>query len=306
MSAANFFSPLDQTNPKRQFFARSILGICLIWGCLLFPLSSYAEQGDPNTPFEESVPVEEENDPLEGLNRSIFWFNDTVDVFIFEPIAVGYDFIVPGFVQTGVGNFFDNIRTPIYLVSDLVQFKFSQFAVHTARFLITSTIGIGGLIDVAQHFDLEKHHEDFGTALGYRGVPSGPYLVIPFLGPSNIRDAFGRIVDAFLNPTFYTGVVFDGLSEGETYAVSGGLYLLDSVNTRASLLEAVDSAKGASLDYYLFVRSAYGQIRANQIYDGNIPGADGQAIDEFDDGFEFDDEEEDETEDRATEPESQQ
>jgi phospholipid-binding lipoprotein MlaA len=235
--------------------------------------------------------AEEISDPLETVNRGIFWFNDTLDVYLFEPVAKGYDFVVPTPVQKGVSNFFSNLKFPAYLVSDLVQFKFEQAGNHTVRFLINSTAGVVGFFDIAEEYGFEPHYEDFGTALGYHGVPAGPYLVLPFLGPSNLRDGTGRIVDAFLSPTVYLSAY--GVSDDPALFIPIGLYALDSINTRAELIEAIESGKEASLDFYLFARSAYSQRRESLINDGKSNKDPFE--DEFDDEFEdeFDDEFED-------------
>ena len=209
------------------------------------------------------------DDPFEGYNRAMFWFNDKVDVYFLEPVARGYHFTMPDVAETGVRNFFRNLQYPIRLVSDLVQLKFAQAGHHTLRFVVNSTFGVAGFADVAKHYDLEEHYEDFGVALGYCGVPSGPYLVLPFLGPSNIRDTFGRAVDYFLDPTFY--IAYSSADTETKYALSGGLTALDVISRRSELLEAVETAKESSLDYYLFVKSAYAQIRKNHIWDNDPP-----------------------------------
>lgn len=221
--------------------------------------------------------VEEANDPLEPMNRGIFWFNDKLDIYVFEPVARGYDDNLPKPVKTGVSNFFDNLRFPMYLVSDLIQLKFGQAATHTGRFLINSTVGVLGVMDIAKDIDLEPHHEDIGTALGYWGVPGGPYLVLPFFGPSNLRDAVGFAADTALDPMLYYALY--GPNNTTTVVVSAGATALNFINRRAQLIEAVETAKEASLDYYLFVRSSYHQIRQNQIYDNNPPAE----VDEFGD-----------------------
>jgi phospholipid-binding lipoprotein MlaA len=216
------------------------------------------------------VRTQEISDPLEPVNRGIFWFNDQVDIYLAEPVARGYDYITPKKVQRSVDNFFENLRYPVRLVSDLIQLKFSQAGVHTGRFCINSTIGVVGLFDIAKDWGLELHHEDFGTALANSGVPYGPYIVIPFLGPSSLRDGLGKIVDLiFLDPLYY--IRFTDLDSESQWAIGTGATLLNVVNTRASMLEAVKSAKEASVDYYLFTQSAWFQIRQNQIYDDNPP-----------------------------------
>ena len=211
---------------------------------------------------------EEVYDPLEGLNRAVFKFNDLVYVYVLKPVSLGYDAVVPDPVQNSVGNFFTNLRYPSYLVSDLIQLKFKQSRDHTARFLINTTLGIGGLFDVAEHFELVDHYEDFGLALSHSGVPPGPYLVLPFLGPSNIRDAVGTVVDSFLNPIFY--VTHFDLHGDTELALTLGLKGLDVVNNTSKISEAVEFGKENSLDYYLFVRSAYKELRLNQLHDGQV------------------------------------
>lgn len=239
---------------KKIGYARKNL-ILLLFAALLMPQTVRAQ--------------DEVWDPIEPVNRGIFWFNDQFDIYLLEPVARGYDAVVPNTVQRKVDNFFTNLKYPVFLVSDIVQFKFGQAATHTGRFLINSTIGVAGLFDVASEWGLEHQYTDFGVALGYRGVPEGFYLVIPFLGPSNTRDAVGRIVDGFLNPTYYIG--YTDLSEAEEWWIIIGTTVLDAVNTRASLLDAVESAKEASLDYYLFVQSAYHQRRQNLITGESAP-----------------------------------
>ncbi|MCB0333581.1 MAG: VacJ family lipoprotein [Bdellovibrionales bacterium] len=231
-----------------------------------------------------SVAAEEEevSDPLEGINRGIFWFNDKFDRYLLEPVADGYDYITPNFVQDGISNFFSNLRYPSLLLSDLIQLKFDQVATHTGRFLLNSTVGLGGLIDVASDVGLEDHDEDFGTALGYHGVPSGPYLVLPILGPSNVRDGLGRLVDNLIDPLAW--VAFSTASNEDAEYITLGATSLKVVNTRAKLDEAIEAARDASVDYYLFTQSAYYQYRDALIHDKasseEDPFADDEAFDE--------------------------
>lgn len=201
------------------------------------------------------------DDPIEPFNRGMFWFNDKLDVYLLEPAARGYDYVAPAPVKKGISNFFVNLRSPIYLVSDLVQLKFGQAWRHTARFVINTTVGVVGFIDVAQYMDLPHHEEDFGTALGYHGLPPGPYIMLPLLGPTDLRDGFGRIVDAFLTPTYYIDDPW----------IIAGAKAVETVDDRRKLLDAVEVGKQSSFDYYLFVRSSYAQRRLNLIYDGNPP-----------------------------------
>ncbi len=229
-----------------------------------------------------SVSAQEEvSDPLEGMNRGIFWLNDKLDRYVLEPVADGYDYVTPNFVQDGISNFFSNLRYPSLLLSDLIQLKFDQVATHTGRFVLNSTVGLGGLIDVASEVGLEEHDEDFGTALGHYGVPAGPYLVLPILGPSNFRDGFGRLVDNLLDPLAW--IAFSTASDSDAEWITFGAASLKVINTRAELDEAIEAARDASVDYYLFTQSAYYQYRDSVIHDKasteDDPFADDEAFD---------------------------
>ena len=209
---------------------------------------------------------EDPYDPIEPVNRGIFWFNDQLDIHLLEPVAQGYHDYVPRPIRTGVNNFFLNLRYPSYLVSDIIQGKFEQVLDHTGRFLINSTVGIGGLIDFAKDWGLPDHEEDFGLALAYHNVPAGPYLVVPLIGPSNVRDGVGRIVDAFLDPIGW--VAYSNISSSAKLAVAATALGMRTVNTRAGLLQAIEAAKEGSVDYYLFVQGAYYQNRYGLLTDG--------------------------------------
>jgi phospholipid-binding lipoprotein MlaA len=216
-----------------------------------------------------SAIAEEVWDPLEPMNRKIFWFNDQVDTYLLGPVSEGYDYVMPTPVKTGVSNFFSNIKFPIYFVSDVLQLKFIQAASHTGRFLINTTIGVGGFIDIAKNMGLEHHYEDIGVALDYYGIPAGPYLVLPILGPSNFRNAIGTVADTALNPTFYP-YYFDNATDAQKYFFSTGANTLDAIQFRASIIDAIQAAKDTSLDYYLFVQSAYYQRRHALLTDGAV------------------------------------
>ncbi len=198
-----------------------------------------------------------DHDPLERVNRGIFWFNDQVDRFILEPVATGYDKITPKRVQKSLSNFFANLRFPIVTVNDLLQGKVVRAATDVGRFGVNTTVGVLGFFDPASGWGLEQHNEDFGQTLGYWGVPPGPYLVLPFLGASDPRDAVGLAVDAVaaVYPWF---VAFE-------YTASA--YTVNVVNSRAQVLSEVSQAKAAALDYYIFVRNAYLQRRRALIND---------------------------------------
>jgi len=150
----------------------------------------------------EEVPKETDDvDPLEGFNGSMYSFNEAVDDYIAEPVTSAYKWISPEFVQTGISNFYDNFKDISVVLNDLLQGKFIQGSQDTGRFLLNTTVGLAGLFDVATYAGLEQHDEDFGQTLAVWGVPTGPYLVVPFLGPTTFRGVPGAVVDAASNPT---------------------------------------------------------------------------------------------------------
>ena len=209
---------------------------------------------------------EEPYDPWEPMNRGIFDFNDYLDIHILEPVARFYKENAPEPVYVGVGNFFSNLEYPNFLVSDIIQGKFTQAWDHTARFFINTTVGVLGFMDFATEWGYPFHDEDFGIALAYHGVPSGPYLVVPLFGPMNVRDGIGEIVDGFINPIGWVG--YSSLDDGTKIAIALGALSIRTVQTRAGLLQAIETAKESSVDYYLAVQGAYYQYRHGMLTDG--------------------------------------
>ena len=204
-------------------------------------------------------------DPLESINRGVYKFNDVADKAIFKPVATVYKTITPSPVRTGVNNFFGNINTFISTINNLLQFKFSNAFSEAGRFVINTTFGIGGLIDLASMDNIPKHKEDFGQTLGYLGVGNGPYLVLPILGPSTVRDTTGLVVDGYaFDPIGY-------LHDSDHVAESNILRGMQFIDKRAELLTASDLLDNASLDPYAFMRDAYLQRRASQVQDGMTP-----------------------------------
>ncbi|MGD0949090.1 MAG: VacJ family lipoprotein [Candidatus Binatia bacterium] len=197
------------------------------------------------------------HDPLEGMNRKIFWFNDKVDTYILVPVATGWDTIAPTRVKQCVSNFFHNLRFPIVTVNDVLQAKPLAAASDVGRFVVNTTVGVAGFLDPATGWGLEQHNEDFGQTLGYWGVPPGPYLVLPFFGPSDPRDAVGLAADLFstVYPYFIAYV----------YTVSANA--TNTINARALALKDVQQVKEASLDYYVAVRNGYEQRREALVHD---------------------------------------
>jgi phospholipid-binding lipoprotein MlaA len=208
---------------------------------------------------------EEVNDPLEGYNRAMYSFNDTLDRFIVKPVAKGYDAVLPDPISQGITNFFSNLNEIRTIVNDLLQFKFAQAADDTGRFLLNSTVGVAGIFDVAGHAGHEKNNEDFGQTLGVWGVGPGPYFVMPIFGPSTIRDGVGSFVD--FNTT-------DPIAYIDHVPTRNQLYGLKFVNTRANLLSVEKVLDEAALDEYSYVRDAYLQRRLDLVYDGNPPEED--------------------------------
>ena len=215
-------------------------------------------------------------DPLEGWNRGTQLFNDKFDQYAMKPVAKGYDWIMPGFAHKGVSNFFSNLNDIGVTINDLLQFKISQSGLDGSRFLLNSTAGLAGLIDVASMIDLPKHHEDFDQTLGVWGVPTGPYLVLPLLGPSSPRGVTGLLGDAAVNPITYVGFgAFPGLDNTVESAISSGLFVLNAIDKRADnlVLEKIVS-EAASPDRYEFIKNAYFQNRKYLVQDGNLPDSD--------------------------------
>jgi phospholipid-binding lipoprotein MlaA len=200
-------------------------------------------------------------DPLESYNRTMYKINDSVDKAVLKPVSRTYDKITPSPLKKAFRNFFGNLGEIPVVFNDLLQFKFQQAAYDSWRFIFNTTLGLGGFMDIASDIGLEKHDEDFGQTLGKWGVPSGPYFVIPILGPSTVRDATSRLVDAPLKPIGYV------TPNSAKYSI----YAADGVVTRASLLGASSVLDQAALDPYVFVRDAYLQRRLKQIYDGKVP-----------------------------------
>lgn len=202
-------------------------------------------------------------DPLEPINRSVYKFNTSLDKAVIKPVAQGYNNLMPSIGKMMVSNFFSNLDDVVVTANDILQLKLAQGASDGMRFLVNSTIGVFGLIDIASMGPLKKHHEDFGQTLGKWGVNSGPYLVLPVLGPSSVRDGIGRYVDTFPSPEQHINDI----------QTRNQIYLGEGINRRAELLNQEKVLDEAMLDPYEFIRDAYLQRRINQVYDGNPPRA---------------------------------
>jgi len=194
-----------------------------------------------------------EIDPYEDFNRSVFGFNKLVDTYVAEPVVEAYTFITPRFVQTGVGNFFSNLKDINVVLNDIMQAKFLQSGEDTGRFLLNTTVGLGGFFDVASEVGLVKHDEDFDQTFAVWGMPQGPYLVLPFLGPTTGRGIAGGVLDAAANPSTYVGAP---------------IQLINMLNARANADGSLKLIDEAALDPYVFTRESYLQFRKHLITDG--------------------------------------
>ncbi len=225
-----------------------------------------------------SVPASDPRDPWESWNRPMQTFNDRVDDYVMKPVARGYRWITPDFVDAGISNFFSNIADIRVSINDVLQGKFRQAGMDTARFLVNTTVGIAGWFDPASDIDLPKHHEDFDQTLGYWGIPTGPYLVLPLLGSSSPRGVMGLIGDTAANPISYTGLFTE--SSVLSKAISGGLGGVNAADLRADNLETEKIASEAAVDRYGFFRGAYFSQRDYLVNDGNVTDTDILDIDE--------------------------
>ena len=219
-----------------------------------------------------SFPIfgEEINDPFEDLNRDIFIFNEKLDEKLLKPAALTYRKVTPQFARTGVTNFFNNLEEIDTTINQVLQGEIKYAFNDASRFVINSTIGLFGLIDVASKMGLEKHEEDFGQTLGVWGFDSGPYIMIPFLGPSNPRDLLSRPISSFLSGTFAM----------EDNDVKITLIGIDALETRERLLDAETLIIG---DKYIFVKDAYIQSREYEINNGSTE--DDEFLDDMEDIF---------------------
>lgn len=224
----------------RALLLCSLVSLAMLGGC--------ASTGNPR-------------DPIEPLNRGVYQFNDALDKVLLKPAAEVYRGVLPQFVRTSVSNVFSNINDVIVALNNLLQGKFIDSISDVGRIAVNSTIGVLGIFDVATHFGLEKHDEDFGQTLGYWGIGDGPYLVLPLFGPKNLRDTVGLFVDYKTDPITYIDPTRD------RNIVQG----VRIVNRRAELLETSKILETAALDPYEFVRDAYIQRRRNLVHDGSPP-----------------------------------
>jgi phospholipid-binding lipoprotein MlaA len=215
----------------------------LLTGCGTINISAYTQQ----------------KDPFESFNRGVYKFNDAIDQAVVKPVAQGYSAVMPERLKTMVNNFFSNLDDVVVTANDLLQLKFNQAASDGARVVFNSTFGVFGLFNITDR--LEKHNEDFGQTLGYWGLPSGPYLMLPILGPSSIRDGGGLYADSY----------FSVISNTKHVPTRNSAWAAKGLNTRVGLLEQEKVLDDAIIDRYSFIRDAYLMRRQNLVYDGSPP-----------------------------------
>lgn len=233
----------------RTLLQKYLNTVCILLAALLSCL--------PVAALTQSYSTNKDIDPFITVNRSIYDFDEALDAVVIKPVAKSYDFIMPEFAKRCVSNFFNNLDDINVVVNDVLQLKIDNAMHDSGRFALNTTIGIGGLIDVASGMGLYKNYEDFGQTLGYWGMDSGAYLVLPFLGTSTVRDTVGMFPDYLLNPVFW-------ISDSETRFT---LYTLDNIDTRLNYMAAEAMING---DDYVFVRDAYLQRREYLVADGEV------------------------------------
>lgn len=228
---------------KRMFAAGMLCAAALLSGCATGPQANPA-------------------DPLEPFNRSVTMFNDGLDKAVLKPVATAYRDVVPSPVRTGVHNFFNNLRDVWSAVNNALQIKPRQTVEMGFRVLTNTTIGLGGVLDVASEMGMNRYNEDFGQTLGYWGVGPGPYVVLPVLGPSNLRDGVSL---------FTADKYGDLVQHIDHIPTRNSTYVFRAVDTRMQILRAEELLRDAALDPYSFTRDSYLQLRRSEVYDGNPP-----------------------------------
>ena len=258
---------MTENKPKFLKWFGAILVIALVFGFAAPSVSHAAdpvEQNAATVTVAATSPEEEINDPLESMNRAIFDFNEVLQDTILRPLAQFYNETVNVTVRQGISNFLDNLSTPVILANDLLQGELERALKTFIRAFVNSTIGIGGIADIAGELGLERHEEDFGQTLAIYGVDEGFYLVLPVFGPSSPRDAFGKLViDSYLDPL---GLWLDNTDRDEIVYTLTAAKGLDEY---ASIVDELNQVKKTSVDYYAAIRSLYRQKRKTEILNGS-------------------------------------
>ena len=231
----------------------ALLGLVLATGCATPPPAD-----DP----EALAAYNEANDPLEPMNRAIFEFNTTADRYVLRPIAWGWKEAVPLGIRNMIRNFLDNLKTPVIFANDILQWEWERAGYTAIRGIMNSSLGFGGVADIATDMGFPRHTEDFGQTLAVYDLDSGPYLMLPFFGPSNPRDVVGRGVDIVIDPLTWANIPTEW---------SLGATGTDVVDLRARNFDAINELERTSLDYYATVRSLFWQRRKDEINNGQVP-----------------------------------
>lgn len=253
---------IRQSRRSPAFPARLCLSVLLAAFLGLAGCAAQQQASAPGSPPQE----EEVSDPLEELNRAVFQLNEFLDLIILRPISEVYRTLLPDPVRDSVRNFLRNLGSPVVFINDVLQGQGERAQVTVGRFVVNTTLGIGGLFDVAKDMGAPYHAEDFGQTLGVWGAKPGIYLVLPILGPSTTRDAVGRVADALMNPLTYLYAAGDVEYLPFVFNATG------AVDLRARNIELIDQLKRDALDYYILIRSIYYQIRENEIRNGQLEG----------------------------------
>jgi phospholipid-binding lipoprotein MlaA len=248
---------MDERHWLKAFDAMRGFTALVILGCGL----ALAGCASTELPPAEAQAALAANDPLEPMNRKIFDMNEGFDKHVLLPTAQAYVDVVPEPARNSVHNFLENLNLPVTFANDLLQGEFTRAGQTIGRFTVNTTVGIGGLFDIASDWGIPDHSEDFGQTLGTWGVGEGPYLVLPIFGPDPPRDATGQIVDIFLDPTTYIHI------RGHIYW-SAGREVATAIDLRSRSIDQLDGIERSSVDYYASLRSLYRQHRNNEIRNG--------------------------------------
>jgi phospholipid-binding lipoprotein MlaA len=239
--------------------------------CLAAPSLASAQEAQPVAETAAPADPGDAGDPWEGFNRSMFAFHEGVDEAVVEPIARGYRAVTPGFFRAGVRNVLRNLRGPVIFANDVLQGEIPRAGTTAGRFVINSTVGVAGIFDPATSMGLERHDEDFGQTLAVWGVDEGPYIFVPLMGPTTVRDTFGRIIDTAFDPLSYAE--FDEADEARAIRTA-----LTALSAREQVIETIDDIRRDSLDPYVTIRTSYFLLRESAIQNGP---ADVQDLPEF-------------------------
>ena len=252
-----------------------LLSALAVVAILVSTPASFAGETNPAGAADTSATATGIADPLEGLNRVLFFINDGLDTMFLRPVAVAYTTFIPKPIRKGVSNFMSNVATPVTLGNDLLQGEWERAGITSKRFVINSTVGLGGLVDYAAKQGLPRHTEDFGQTLAVSGIGSGPYIFVPIIGPSTPRHLVGRVVDIFADP--WTYILYN-----EDILVQFAPTAIVAAQTRGEGDAALTSVRETSGDYYTSIKNLYTQSRRDAINNGKVNDSDLVDIPGFD------------------------